>query len=71
MPRSDPDQTRLALAALAACIVQTLGEQDKSFPKRFEANLERIYAHLREFEMEHLGAAETLRLAKEILNDVR
>ncbi len=43
----DPDPTKTAVAALAACIVQTLRESDPSFQERFLDRLEGWYETLR------------------------
>lgn len=61
------DQTRLALAALAACIAQTLGEQDSTFVPRLNAHLENIYLQLRDSEADNLGAIETIGWVREFL----
>jgi hypothetical protein len=60
-------QTRLAVAALAACIIEALGEEDENMRVRFERALERAYAHLRDSTADNLGAMETLSWTKEIL----
>ena len=41
------DQTKLGVASLVACIVQTLGDTDKDFQKRFLDHLDDAYAELR------------------------
>jgi hypothetical protein len=61
------DQTRLALAALTACLVKTLSEQDESFQSRFTENLDRIYKDVRDSELPHIGAMETLGWTGEFL----
>lgn len=40
----DLTQIKKATAILATCIVQTLGESDRTYPKRFLERLERAYA---------------------------
>jgi hypothetical protein len=68
MAKSNPiDQTRLALAALTACLVKTLSEQDESFQSRFTENLDRIYKEVRDSELSHIGAMETLGWTGEFL----
>jgi hypothetical protein len=37
------DQNKLALAALADCLVKAFGEQDHGFQARFAANLAKAY----------------------------
>ncbi|WP_293339589.1 hypothetical protein [Parvibaculum sp.] len=64
---SNQDQTGLALAALAACIVQTLGERDATFQKDFEARLADAYSRLRDSGGDHLGAIEILANVREFL----
>jgi len=40
VPRSNPiDQTRLALAAVTACLVDAIGENEPAFRARFEETL--------------------------------
>ena len=71
MEKSNPiDQTRLALAVLTACFVKTFSEQDESFRLRFEQNLTRAYKEVREAELSHIGAMETLRWVSEYLKDL-
>jgi hypothetical protein len=65
----DLDQTRLAMAALAACIVRTLDEGDGAVLTRFEGFLQQAYNRLRDPPADHKVAAETLRLTKEFLHD--
>lgn len=60
-------QTRLALAALAASMAQTLGEQDPTFVPRLRANLEKTYLQLRDSGSDTLGALETIRNLEELL----
>jgi len=65
--KDDQAQTRLALAALTACIAQTLGEQDTTFVPRLRANLEKTYYHLRDSGTDALGTLETIRNVEELL----
>ena len=68
MAKSSPiDQTRLAVAALTACIVQAIGEQDEGFRARFDRNLEKAYKDIRDMELSHIGALETLKWTSEFL----
>lgn len=46
--KTDIDQTKAAMAAVAACIVQTLHESDPSFLERFEPRLEEWYRAMQE-----------------------
>jgi len=71
VPKSNPtDQTRLALAALTACLVKSLGERDPVLQERFEANLETAYNNIREMEARHIGALEILHWTREFLKEL-
>jgi hypothetical protein len=71
LPKSNStDQTRLALAALTACLVDALGERDPSFKAKFEANLETTYNNIRELETRHIGALEILHWTREFLKEL-
>ncbi len=67
-PLDDQAQTRLALASLFVALAQTLGEQDKSFPSRFDKNIERIYDAMREYESVPVQTIESLRWAHELIH---
>jgi hypothetical protein len=68
MEKSNPiDQTRQALAALTACLVKTIGEQDATFEARFKQNPERGYKEVRDSELCHTGTMETLGWTAEFL----
>lgn len=41
-------QSKKAVAILATCIVQTIGETDHTFPQRFQNRLRQAYLHLRD-----------------------
>ncbi len=72
MPKSNPiDQTRLTLAALAACLVDALGEQDDAVRVKFLDNLTKIYNNIRAEELSHIGAMETLTWTQEFLQELR
>jgi hypothetical protein len=64
------DQNRLALAALTACLVKTIGEGDIDFSERFERNLEKAYGELRSTEPQNTGAMEALRWTGEFLKQL-
>ena len=67
--QSDHTQTRMAVAALAAAAVKTLGEGDQSFQQRFLTNLEAMYRQLEDVvHLEKTGAAETLIWTREFLS---
>lgn len=61
------DQTRLALATLAACLVKTLNETDPSFAARFEAHLGDSYHYFRDTGAPNDGVMETLKWTREII----
>ncbi|MBI5922154.1 MAG: hypothetical protein HY847_10990 [Betaproteobacteria bacterium] len=61
------DQTATALAALTACIVQTLGESNPSFPPAFLKNLDDLYYRVRENHLFEVPALETLQLVRDLL----
>ncbi len=44
---SPTDQTKMAAAILVACVVQTLGEFDATFQRRFLDRLENVYDDVR------------------------
>jgi hypothetical protein len=67
MTTGDLDQTRLALAALTACIARTLGVLDGDFPRVFERHLEEAYAQLREMPGGNAGALETLAWTRDLV----
>jgi hypothetical protein len=65
----DQDQTRLALACLFASLAQTLGEQDTAFVPKFEQHLERMYAQVKGYPGDTMGALQTLRWTGEMLKN--
>ncbi len=64
---NDQAQTRLALAAITAALVQTLSERDKSFASLFVKKLERLYRNMEDYDTHPIGAMEALRWAKELI----
>jgi hypothetical protein len=62
-----PDQTRLAMAVLAACVARTFGEQDSTFESRVRKQIERLSRQLRESEEDYAGVLETLHWFEEFL----
>ena len=48
MERTDLSRAKRGVAALAACLVRTLQESDKTFQSRFLKNLEEVHFKLRE-----------------------
>lgn len=61
------DQTATALAALTACIVQTLGESDSTFRSSFEKNLQGMYSQVRDNHLFQIPALEVLTLVRDLL----
>lgn len=63
-----PDQTRLAIASLAACTAVALGESQESFLPRFEEAMKEVWHHLRdESTVANVGAMETLKWTHELI----
>ena len=62
---SPTDQAKMAGAILVACVVQTLGEFDATFQRRFLDRLENVYHDVRD----RMGTdcLETLTWVREIL----
>ena len=70
--RSNPiDQTRLAMAALSACLVDALGEGEPAFQVKVEANLEHAYNIIREMEGSNVAAMEILHWTREFLKELK
>jgi hypothetical protein len=64
---SEEAQTRLGVAALAAAFAQTLGEQDDTFVRRLDAQLERIYREMEDYPSNPTGTLEMLTWTHELL----
>ena len=64
---SEQAQTRLAVAALTAALVKTIGERDKSFSSLFMKELDRHYRNMEDYDTHPTGAMETLRWTKELI----
>ena len=62
---SPTDQTKMAAAILVACVVQTLGESDATFQRRFLDHLGNVYDDVRD----RMGTdcLETLTWVRELL----
>ena len=65
---SDLNQTNLALAALAASFAKALDAQFPAFLPIFEQELERQYRSLKDADVAHVEAMETLRWTKDFLH---
>lgn len=63
----NPNQTRLALATLTACIAKTFGESDSTFLIRLEKHLEDAYYYFRDTTPVNIGVMETLTWTREII----
>lgn len=62
LPPEHPTQTRLALAALAACFAVSHAKQSESSLAQFEDALQVLYRHIGDTsEVDNSGALETLR----------
>ena len=70
MPTSPINQTTLAMAALVACIVQTLDESQAGVRPAFEANLQTMYDALRRGQMAQAECLEILTLARDLLKNL-
>jgi hypothetical protein len=66
----DQGETRLAVAALFASLVEALRERDESLPSRFDAALERIWRQMRDYESSPIGALETLKWTSELMKSL-
>ncbi len=68
MEKPNPvDQTRLTLAAVTACLIRSLDEEDAGLQRRFRENIEKVYQSLRDDDVAHTGAMETLGWIKQFL----
>lgn len=62
MPRhSDDAETRMTIAALTAALVRALEATAPGLSERFTAELENLYASIREYESTPTGAMETIK----------
>lgn len=62
-------QTRLAIAALVAALVKTLGERDRTFAPAFKRNLEETAETLRETGTVCAAVFDTLERTQELLEE--
>lgn len=65
--QNHPNPSGAGLAALIACIVQTLDESEPAFRNRFVKNLEGLYAQVRESPMFDIADLEMLTLTRDLL----
>lgn len=71
MAKEGLDQTRLALAALAAAFAKALGESDSTFSSRFSSALHAVYDEVREGPASNIGAMETLKWTQELMKQIK
>lgn len=69
MPAKQADLNHLAkgTAVLAACIVQTLSESDRTFQDRFVKRIEKAYYELRDNGEDNLQELGMLSMTRELL----
>jgi len=60
-------QTNLGIAALFVALARALGESDKAFPQRFDAEVQRMYETVREYPSQPIAAMEMLKWTHELL----
>jgi hypothetical protein len=66
-PKDDLFHAKRGVAALAACVVQTLNESDPTFQERFVKRLEKAYDHFRYQEGDTNHELELLSWTRELL----
>ena len=64
---NDEAQTRLAVAALAACVLRTLGDSVPGLRPKFENSIATAMAVLRKEHPESSAALETLSWARDLV----
>jgi len=67
---SDQDQTRMAMAALFAALIEVLREQDKSAPSKADEALRRLYEKIKHWESDPIHVLETLKWAGEMVREL-
>lgn len=70
-PLDAQSQTRMALAALVAALVQTLASRDESVLERFSANVEKLYRAMENWKSDPIQAMETLRWTHSLLGEMK
>ncbi|MDV7491368.1 hypothetical protein R4511_02020 [Acinetobacter baumannii] len=69
MTKENPvNQTHLIIAALSASFANALEKHNPGFKQDFIEELESKYYEIREAELQHVQALETLQWTKEFLN---
>jgi hypothetical protein len=69
IPKNDLNQLKLAIAYLAASVVQTLNESDPSFQTRFSETLSKAYYTLRD-QGGTVAGLELLAWTKELKKEI-
>lgn len=70
MTKENPvNQTHLIIAALSASFANALEKHNPGFKQDFIEELESKYYEIREAELQHIQAMETLQWTKEFLNN--
>ena len=59
------NQTNLALAAISACFAKAMEKHNPGFKDDFIQELENCYCEIRNSEISHIGAMETITWTKE------
>ena len=68
MPKHSEDaETRMAIAALMAALVNALSEESPGLAKRFCKNLEETYNSVRDYESQPTGVIETLKWTSDFI----
>jgi len=62
-----PDQASQAVAVLAVCFAQTLGEKDPEFLSKFETNLNELYYRMRDNSYFPSETLQTVKLVSDLL----
>ncbi len=71
-PAKHPDQTRLAVAALAACVVHALDESTGKSLQRFSEALRELHDYIGDTSsVDNTGAQETLRWTNEFVQHLK
>jgi len=63
------DQTNLAIAAISASFAKAMNKVDPKFSTIFLEELENRYHEIREMELSHIGAMETLNWTREFIQN--
>lgn len=70
MTKQNPiDQTNLAIAAISASFAKAMNKVDPKFSTIFLEELENRYHEIREMELPHIGAMETLNWTREFIQN--